>query len=52
MRTKKEIKERIKELNSDINIALFHKAYHLASSYQNEQNVLKWVLKESEATND
>lgn len=51
MRTEEEIKERIKELNSNIDIALFHKAYILASRYQNELNVLEWVL-ESEANNE
>lgn len=51
MRTEEEIKERIKELKSNIDIALFNKAYVLASRYQNEQKVLEWVL-ESEANNE
>lgn len=51
MRTEQEIKERIKELKSNIDIALFNKAYILASRYQNEQNILEWVLK-SEVNNE
>ena len=51
MRTEEEIRERIEELKSNIDIAIFYKAYALANRYQNEQIVLEWVL-ESEANND
>ena len=51
MRTEEEIKERIKELKSNIDIAKKLGVYSLAVELQREIEALEWVL-ESEVNNE
>ena len=49
MRTEEEIKERIKDLNVSIGIALAHDIHSLVTEYKLEIEILEWVLESEDS---
>ena len=52
MRSEAEIKERIKDLNVGIGVALSHDIHSLVAEYKLEIEILNWILNESEVSNE
>lgn len=46
MKTEQQIKDKIDDYESSIQIALKHKAYHLADTAQDKKEALEWVLED------